>query len=217
MEIIRGKQTSFMDATALAERMAGYDRLHLDIGTGDGRFVTHVAGTRPHHFVIGLDACRENLHAVSRRAPTNTLFVIANALALPPELHGLAVHITINFPWGSLLAGLLTSDAGLLAGLTWVAQPNAGLEVRLNAGALAEAGWSLEAGADRIREVLAVNGFVMGPSSALTGHALRSCPTTWAKRLAFGRDPRAVYLCGLINPKDEAGLKRSRMGERPTP
>lgn len=216
MEIIRGKQTSFMDATALAERLAGYDRLHLDIGTGDGRFVTHVAGTCPHHFVIGLDACRENLHAASRRAPANTLFVIANALALPPDLHGLAAQVTINFPWGSLLAGLLTGDAGLLAGLARVAQPNAEVEVRLNAGALAEASWSLEAGAGRIREALAVNGFVMAPTSALTGHALRSCPTTWAKRLAFGRDPRAVYLHGLINPKDEAALRRSRMSKRPT-
>ena len=42
-----------------------------------------------------------------------------------------------------------------------VARPHATLEVRLNGGALAEAGWSLEEGAEQIQAVLAANGFVM--------------------------------------------------------
>lgn len=197
MEIIRGKHTSFIDALALAERLAGYDTIRIDIGTGDGRFVQRVAQTCPNCFVVGIDACRENLHEVSRRAPANALFVIANAQMLPRELYGLAAHITINFPWGSLLEGLLANDPALLAGLATVARPNAGLEVRLNGGALAEAGWSLEEGADRVREVLAANGFAVRPPIALPARELRSCPTTWAKRLAFGRDPHAMYLRGV--------------------
>jgi hypothetical protein len=32
--------------------------------------------------------------------------------------------------------------------------------------------------------------------------ALRSFPTTWAKRLAFGRDPRAVSLNGCLVGKE---------------
>ena len=43
MEIIRGKHASFIDARELADQLAGYDRVHIDIGTGDGRFVRHVA------------------------------------------------------------------------------------------------------------------------------------------------------------------------------
>lgn len=194
MEIIRGKHTSFIDTSALAERLVGYDIIHMDIGTGDGRYVRHVARTCPNCFVIGIDACRENLHDVSRRAPANALFVIANALMLPPELHSLAAQVTINFPWGSLLEGLLISDPALMAGLVTVARPDARLEVRLNGGALAEAGWSLEEGTDRVREALAVNGFELRPPIALGARELRAFPTTWAKRLAFGRDPRAVYL-----------------------
>jgi hypothetical protein len=196
MEIIRGKHASFIDAPALAERWAGYGAVHMDIGTGDGRFVQHVAQTRPNSFAIGIDACRENLHEVSRRAPENTLFVIANGLNLPPELYCLASHITINFPWGSLLEGLLVDDSALMAGLIRVSRPNASLEVRLNGGALAEVSWSLEDGADRIREVLAVNGFAMRSPVTLAARELKSLPTTWAKRLAFGRDPRGVYLRG---------------------
>ena len=196
METIRGKNALFIDASALAERLSGYDSIHIDIGTGDGRFVRHSAQTCPNCFAIGIDACRENLYEVSRRAPSNALFVIANAQALPSELYGLATRITINFPWGSLLEGLVTDHTGLLDGLRAIARSNASLEVRLNGGALAEADWLLEEGADRVQSVLVANGFKMRPAVAVTAQALKAFPTTWAKRLAFGRDPRAMVLHG---------------------
>ena len=197
MEIIRGKYTSFIDTQVLTEAVAGYSSIHIDIGTGDGRFVQNTAQSKPQTFVIGLDACRENLHKVSQRAPMNSLFVIANARNMPSELYGLATHITINFPWGSLLEGLVNSDVSLLAGLMAIAQPKTELEIRLNGGALATAGWELEAGAERVQQVLAGNGFAMRSARMLTANDLQSCATTWAKRLAFGRDPRAMYLRGV--------------------
>jgi len=186
-----------MDALALAERLTGYDNLHIDIGTGDGRFVQHMAQTCPRSFVIGIDACRENLQIVSRRAASNALFVIANAQALPSELYGLATHITINFPWGSLLEGLLADDAALLSGLGMLTHANATLDVRLNGGAVAEAGWSLEEGAERVQAVLAANGFAMCRPQPPSIDELKTFPTTWAKRIAFGRDPRAIHLRGV--------------------
>ena len=193
MEIIRGKQISFMDTAALAEQRAQYERIHMDIGTGDGRFVQHIAQNNPHCFAIGVDACRANL-SMTRRAPTNTLFVIANAQALPSELYGLAAHITINFPWGSLIEGLLAEDRGLLAGLNRIARPDATLSICLNSSALREVGWSLEAGAGQVQTVLSGHGFRVRPPLKLQSGELRSYPTTWAKRLAFGRDPRAVCI-----------------------
>jgi hypothetical protein len=66
----------------------------------------------------------------------------------------------------------------------------------LNGGALAEIGWSLEAGAEQVREALAESGFAMRHCMMMTTNELKLFPTTWAKRLAFGRDPRAMYLYG---------------------
>jgi 16S rRNA (adenine(1408)-N(1))-methyltransferase len=206
MEIMRGKHASFIDSSQLTKIMAGCETVHIDIGTGDGRFVRHIAGLYPSRFAIGIDACRENLHELSRRATANALFVIANAEALPYELHGLAGHISINFPWGSLLESLLTHDSALMAGLEMIAQPNAALEIRLNSGALAECGWSFEAGVERVREVVMLNGFNLRPSIMLTAGELRSCPTTWAKRLAYGRDPRATFLRGAHTPIAEQSV-----------
>jgi 16S rRNA (adenine(1408)-N(1))-methyltransferase len=197
MEILRGKQSSFIDASTLTTIETRYQGIHIDIGTGDGRFVAHSARMFPNTLVIGIDACRENLHDVSRRAPANALFVIANALALPSELNELAGHITINFPWGSLIEGLLDPESALLAGLPRIAQPRARLDVRLNGGALGEAGWSLEDGTEQVWQVLTNAGFKMGSPVQLAADDLRAFPTTWAKRLAFGRDPRAMQLRGI--------------------
>jgi 16S rRNA (adenine(1408)-N(1))-methyltransferase len=195
VECIRGKTSAEIDVDQLAAGVAGYDDVLIDVGTGDGRYVLHVARTSPNWFAIGVDACRDNLRKASRKAPPNALYVIANALALPGELGGMASKVTINFPWGILLTALLDGEPMLLEGLLAISRPGAALEVRLNAGALAEAGYTLESGAARIRQALRQGSFeVAGDPLRLDARELRRCPTTWAKRLAYGRDPRAVYL-----------------------
>jgi 16S rRNA (adenine(1408)-N(1))-methyltransferase len=201
VESIRGAHTLAIDAHDLAARLAGYAHVLIDLGTGDGRFVRHVAAACPTTFAIGVDACRENLRDSSRRAPANALYLIANALALPPGLDGLATRLTVNFPWGSLLAALLAGDPALMERLAGLARPGALVEVRLNAGALAEAGWPLMEGSRRVRQALRAGGFDIGPAVELGPCELRACPTTWARRLAFGRDPRALELRGERAPK----------------
>ncbi len=194
MESIRGKRLAAIDRASLAARASGYGDILIDIGTGDGRYVRHVARTCPGRFAIGVDACRENLREVSRVAPPNAVFVIANALALPDDLAGLAAQVTINFPWGSLLDGLLAGHPTLLAGLRTIMRPGADLEIRLNESALAEAGWPLADGGARVRRVLQAGGFTVEPPLPMDAVALRACPTSWARRLATGREPRALYL-----------------------
>lgn len=194
MECIRGKTSAEIDIYGLATIVAGYSDVLIDVGTGDGRYAMHVARTRPDWFALGVDTCRENLRQASRKAPPNALYVIANALALPRELDGMASMVTINFPWGSLLRGLLDGEPMLLGGLLAVARPGAALEIRLNAGALSEAGYTLESGGARVRQSLHEGGFDAGDPLRLDAPDLRRCHTTWAKRLAYGRDPRAVCL-----------------------
>jgi 16S rRNA (adenine(1408)-N(1))-methyltransferase len=197
MECIQGKRAVHIGAPALLERLSGYQEVLLDIGAGDGRFVRQMAAECSARFAIGVDACRENLRANPRTAPANALYLIADARALPCALDQRATHVTINFPWGSLLHGLLAGEAVLLERLVAVARPAALLELRLNAGALAEAGFSLEDGGKHIRQALQLAGFCLRPPIALGPRELRACPTTWARRLACGRDPRGLYLRGV--------------------
>ncbi len=194
METIRGRKSLELDLNGLTERLAGYNRIILDLGTGDGRYVHHLAGKFPDHFIIGLDSCRENLREVSQKKLPNALFVIASAQALPHELNGLTSHVTINFPWGSLLESLLRCDEQLMRGLESISRPNAPVSIRLNSGALAEAGWTLEAGAEQIYQNMIQAGWQVSKPAMMNETTLRNFPSTWAKRLAFGRDPRAIEL-----------------------
>ena len=198
METIRGKVSRELHSNELAEQIAGYQDILLDLGTGDGRFVRTYAQQHAAWFAIGIDSCRENLHEQSRARVPNALFIIAGAPALPPELNGLASRITVNFPWGSLLRGLLADDPAFLDGLQAISHDVASIEIRVNAGAMIEAGTSLAAGAAQISNMLAASGWQVNAPAQLSSAALRSFPSTWARRLAFGRDPRALLISGAL-------------------
>ncbi|MCQ3938433.1 MAG: hypothetical protein DPW18_15495 [Chloroflexi bacterium] len=198
METIRGRTSLDLTWTDFYARLANYNRIFLDLGTGDGKFAFCHAQSFPSHFVIGVDSCRENLRGRSRASLPNLLYIIASAQALPHELSGLVSHVTINFPWGSLLESLLAGDPLLMRGLENIVRSPASLEIRLNGGALGEAGWSLEDGAEQICANLIGAGWRVGRLISMDSRALRNFPSTWAKRLAFGRDPRAVQFSARI-------------------
>ena len=186
METIQGKMPMELNQAELQMRLAGYKHIHLDLGTGDGQFIRCMAEQHPCSFFIGVDACRENLHANSRRKLPNTLFIIASAQSLPKELNGLVSHITINFPWGSLLESLLTGDARLMNSLEYISSPIASVSIRLNGGALAEAGMALEAGAQQIYNNMLRSGWQINAPVFMNANTLRNFPSSWAKRLALG-------------------------------
>ncbi len=198
METIRGKTSLELDLTGLAERLAGYNRITLDLGTGEGRYVRALAGKYPDWFMIGVDSCRENLREYSRTKLPNMLFVIASAQDLPTEFDGLISHITINFPWGSLLESLLMGDLNLLRRLEFISRSATSIDLHLNGGAMAEAGTALDTGAEQVYSNLIRSGWQLEHPVIMNAHALRSFPTTWAKRLAFGRDPRAISMSGSL-------------------
>jgi 16S rRNA (adenine(1408)-N(1))-methyltransferase len=198
MRIVKGKRHQVVDAAALAAWAAGLRSVTVDLGAGDGRFVRHLAQTDPAAGAIGVDLCAANLRTASRTASDNALFVVADALALPAGLSRMATRVTVNFPWGSLLRGLLDGHPGLLTGLRSLGADHLAIELLLNADALAEAGCTFEAGADRVREMVRRAGGAVGDARLIGPADLRRRPTTWAKRLAFGRDPRAVQIEATI-------------------
>lgn len=194
MECAHGKQRVVIDRAALAARAAAYPSTWIDLGTGDGRYVQHLAGALPHWLVVGVDACREQLRASSGVQRPNALFAIANALDLPHELDDLAHQVSINFPWGSLLNGLVEGNTSLLDGLGRVSRPGAVLELRLNGGAFAELGLTASAGAARVSDVLTAAGWRCAAPARIEAQQLRSFATTWSRRLAHGREPWAIGL-----------------------
>ena len=196
METIRGKMSLVINGYKFRNLLAGYKHITLDLGTGDGRFVRTLAERHPERVSIGVDACRENLRENTRINLPNMLFIIACAQELPCEFEGLFSHVRINFPWGSLLKGLLACDTRLMHGLAAIVCPDAQIEIHLNGDALAKAGSKLENGAGIIYENLNRCGWDLKPPHPMDQDVLKRFPTTWARRLAHGRDPRVMILHG---------------------
>jgi 16S rRNA (adenine(1408)-N(1))-methyltransferase len=109
----------------------------MDIGTGDGRFVSAAARANPTKFYIGIDANAKPLEKISMRATRkvnkgglpNAMFVQAAVEDLPAEFDATADEIHIHFPWGSLLRAVATGDEHILHSLRRIAAPACLLEI----------------------------------------------------------------------------------------
>ncbi len=109
----------------------------IDIGTGDGRFVSAAARANPNKFFIGVDANVKALEKPSMKATRkpakgglpNAMFVQAAVEDLPDEFNGVADEIHIHFPRGSLLKAVARADVSVLTSLRRIAAPACLLEL----------------------------------------------------------------------------------------
>jgi len=169
----------------------------VDLGTGDGRFVLAAASDRPDRLVVGIDASAAAMAEASRRAAAsprrggrpNALFVAAAAEALPPELDGLADLVTVHFPWGSLLRGLLGADPGVVGGIARVMRPGAQLDLLVSvtdrdhsAGASPLEAEAIAALAPAYRRL----GLELDRPRLATPGEVTATRSTWGRRLGAG-------------------------------
>src|SRR5207244_1968385 len=68
----------------------------------------------------------------SRGGVANAVFVLASIEQLPAELIAFADLVRVNFPWGSLLRGLLQPNADVLRALASLARPGGAFEFVLS-------------------------------------------------------------------------------------
>jgi 16S rRNA (adenine(1408)-N(1))-methyltransferase len=130
--------------------MAESRELHVDLGTGDGKFVLRCARANPGRLHVGIDALEEPMAAAIRRAASkparggvgNARFVVADALHPPAELAGRASLVTVNYPWGSLLRALGAPDPAGLAAVASLLRPGGRIVALLNAGAVEDSAYA---------------------------------------------------------------------------
>jgi 16S rRNA (adenine(1408)-N(1))-methyltransferase len=169
----------------------------IDLGTGDGRYVLAAAAARDDRLVIGVDANAEGMAEASRRAGAkphrgglaNALFVVAAVEALPAELHGVADLVTVHFPWGSLLRGLLGADPATMAGVTRVMRPGAALSMLLSS-TVRDYGAGVEPIGERtlqdLSEAYGRYGLAVTEARPATPADVAAARSTWGKRLRAG-------------------------------
>lgn len=211
MRVMKGKEVTEMDLPAFTELVSRYDDVTLDIGTGDGKFVYKRAQADPRTFFIGLDSSPANLLEYSTkilRNPqkgglANVLYVIANVEQLPYELNHTADTIFVHFPWGSLLKSIVVGDQLTLTNIARVAGPGAALEILVNYNVFFDPipleilelpDMNIEYIDDTLVPLYAQAGITILERSYIGKDEMKALPTTWSKKLAYGRKPRTVYL-----------------------
>ena len=111
-------------------------RVVVDIGAGDGRWAYESARDNPDTVFIAIDPDADNLAEYAYRARAsrrgggvdNAAFVVAPVEALPPELHGIADVVHVNFLWAAW-RGLLQPDAATLAAISDLGRARGRFEV----------------------------------------------------------------------------------------
>ena len=107
VKTILGNNTQNLNTQEIKKLALKFDRVHIDLGTGDGRYVFKSAQQNLKTFYIGLEPSEKQLRVYSKKALRsklkNCIFVVGSVERYPAELHGLATTVTIYLPWGSLL------------------------------------------------------------------------------------------------------------------
>jgi 16S rRNA (adenine(1408)-N(1))-methyltransferase len=178
--------------------------------------VLAAAAAEADRLVVGVDASAAAMAAASRRAARrpergglpNALFVVAAAEALPPELDGLADRVTVHFPWGSLLRGLLAADPQVMAGLVRVMRPGAALSLLVSSTAR-DRGAGVGPVDERALAALAVDygrhGLAVTGVRPATPADVAAARSTWGKRLGAGARRPAWLLEARLAELGQAG------------
>ena len=173
----------------------------MDIGTGDGRAVLRRAAAEPRALVVGIDAAASAMIDASRRAdrrgPTNAMFFAAGVEGLVgTPLAGHADLVTVQFPWGSLLRGIVGLDDAALCGVASLLVPDGRLEVL--ASVVPSDGVPgmvcLDAGAEpTIRGAWSAAGLRLTAMRLASAAEVAASGSTWARRLRAGGADRPVW------------------------
>ncbi len=180
------------------------DGIVIDIGTGDGRFVSAAARANPNRFYIGIDANVKPLEKPSMKATRkpakgglpNAMFVQAAIEGLPEELDGIANEIHIHFPWGSLLQGLVLGDEKVLATLRRISSDDCVLEIVIGMDSERDGAELERLGIPFLTPVIihsylipkyAAAGFELVEARGLKADEWARLETAWARRLRSGQ------------------------------
>ena len=137
--------------------------------------------------MIGVDASASGMQAASRRAARrgalpNALFAVAAAER--PPLTGFADEITVNFPWASLLRGVLGGDDAVLAGIAALTAP--GATVTSLVSVVERDGVPGLPASDAVAASYARHGLRLVEARPATGAEIAASGSSWAKRLRAG-------------------------------
>jgi SAM-dependent methyltransferase len=163
--------------------------------------VARAARRRPDVLFIGLDADPSHMRRASQHAPANVRFVVGPAGALPAELAGSVSELSVHFPWGSLLDGLVVPSPDVLESIARVLVPAGTLTALLST--TERDGREPLHPSSIDRGCYAERGLSVVSWRPATPGEVAASDSSWAKRLrAADRRPVWQLVARRIGPRD---------------
>ncbi len=141
VHLIENGMSCILDPQKFIASVKSFSKIHLDLGTGDAKFVYQQAKANPTTLYIGVDTSPEGMCAISikvKKKPSkgggisNVAFIHAHAECLPNELNNIADSISINFPWAGLLRAVVLPETEKLRKISNLGKNNSELSIQLN-------------------------------------------------------------------------------------
>ena len=118
MRILRSSKEIELGNEDFLDKIKSYDKLIIDLGTGQGAFVYFSALDNKNNFYIGLDSCGNSMkkYAIKqyKNKVSNLIYIIMNVQNIDNLLYNMFSEVYINLPWGSLLEGLFKEELGIV-------------------------------------------------------------------------------------------------------
>ncbi len=176
----------------------------VDLGTGDGRAVLAAAAQDPQALALGIDANAASMAESSRRAARsavkgglpNALFIASAVEALSEPLAQAAHLVTITFPWGSLLRGVLGLDVDAASAIARLPRPGGRIVALLSVTDRDRTRGLPALDAATIGEVEqrhAAHGLEVVSARLATMDEVRATRSSWAGRLGARTGQRDVW------------------------
>jgi 16S rRNA (adenine(1408)-N(1))-methyltransferase len=143
------------------------------------------------------------MRRVSQQAPPNAVFVVAAAEHLPSPLDGTVAVLSVHFPWGSLLQGLVAPSFAVLDGISRLLTTTGSVQALLSITAR-DGGEPLHSGSID-RPAYARCGLEVVAWRPATRAEISAADSSWAKRLRAGGDRPVWYLHLRRAPHIEGG------------
>jgi 16S rRNA (adenine(1408)-N(1))-methyltransferase len=166
------------------------------VGAGDGGYVLYRARIEPTTFSIAIDANPDafarGAWSAKRAHLANAAFLVEGVERLPRELACLADEVTVHFPWGSLLRGLLDGSSAVVGPVAGLMKNGAELRV-LASGAVRDGFGEVTPSVITSRcENYVQCGLRLVDARWASSEVVRDSHSAWAKRVGVGRTRPAV-------------------------
>jgi 16S rRNA (adenine(1408)-N(1))-methyltransferase len=176
------------------------------VGAGDGLASLRLARADPGVLAVAIDPSIDRLRVGARSALRqklpNVLFAVARIEDAPRELDGAADRITVSFPWGSLLRGIVRAEPSVLAPLARIAKPASCVDVLLSVESR-DAASGLDPGEipalPTRADAFTRHGLVIERLATAAEHEVAASGSSWAKRLGRSRRASALRLRRLVD------------------